>query len=566
MSEDVKRSKVEIIKETSRQLRGTLAEELQTDHEFCSDSEQLLKPHGIYQQDDRDHRKDKNADGTAKGKQFIFMVRTAIPGGKVTAKQFLDHFELCEKYGNGTLRVTTRQGFQLHGVIKKNLKAAVRGINDTLLTTLAACGDVKRNVMACPAPIKNSPAHDQMQALADELAEHLKPRTTAYHEIWLTDSDGERTNVAEFKPVDEPIYGATYLPRKFKIGLTLPDDNCIDVYTHDLGFIAVVNGKTIEGYNVVVGGGMGRTPSAEKTFVALAQPLAFVRPDQVIGVAEAIVKVQRDYGNRVDRKVARLKYLLHERGLEWFRSKVVEYYGQNLPAPRNVDVTDVDDHIGWHEQGDGKLFLGINVECGRIKDEGNLRIKTGLKKILKTYGMPARLTALQGVILCDIDPKNRGEITQILIDHGIKQDHELTLIRRYSIACPAFPTCGLAVTESERILPDVIDRLEVEMARLGISGDRISVHMTGCPNGCARPYTPDIGFVGKTLGKYTIFLGGNVQGTRLAYIYKDMIPEADIVTAVTPALNYYKANRLSGETFGDFCHRKGAADLQEHGS
>ena len=566
MTEEAKRSKVELIKEASHQLRGTLAEELKNDHEFCADSEQLLKPHGIYQQDDRDQRKAKNADGTAKGKQFIFMVRTAVPGGKVTATQFLDHFDLCDRYGNGTLRVTTRQGFQLHGVIKSNLKAAVKGINDTLLTTLAACGDVKRNVMACPAPIKNSPVHDQMQDLADELAEHLKPRTTAYHEIWLTDEEGERTNVAEFKPIEEPIYGNLYLPRKFKIALALPEDNCVDLYTNDLGFLAVVEGHVIKGYNALVGGGMGKTPAAEKTFVALALPMAFVTPDQVVAVSEAIVKVQRDFGNREDRKVARLKYLIHNRGLDWFKAKVEEYYGQALPAPLDVDVTDVDDHIGWHPQGDGKLFLGINIECGRIKDEGNLRIKTALRTILRKYGMETRLTALQGVILCDIDPKDQADINQLLADHGVKQDHELTLLRRYSIACPAFPTCGLAVTESERVLPSVIDRLEVEMARLGIAGDRISVHMTGCPNGCARPYTPDIGYVGKTLGKYTIYLGGNVQGTRMAYIYKDLIPEADIVTAVIPALNYYKANRQAGESFGDFCHRKGVADLKEFGS
>ncbi|MDB5347552.1 MAG: sir 1 [Schlesneria sp.] len=566
MSEELKLSKIEVLKENSHQLRGTLAEELKTEAAFCADSEQLLKPHGIYQQDDRDHRKDKKEDGTAKGKQYIFMVRSAVPGGRVTTKQFLDHLDLCDKYGNGTLRVTTRQGFQLHGVIKSNLKAAVQGINDTLLTTLAACGDVKRNVMACPAPIKNNPAHNQMQALATELAEHLKPRTTAYHEIWLTDDNGERTNVAEFKPVEEPIYGKLYLPRKFKIALALPEDNCIDLYTNDLGLLAIVEDNQVVGYNVLVGGGMGKTPSAEKTFVALAKPMAFVRPEQVIAVSEAIVKVQRDFGNREDRKIARLKYLIHNRGLEWFKEKVEEYYGQPLAAPRDVEVTDVDDHIGWFEQGDGKLFLGINIECGRIKDEGDLRIKTGLRAILNKYGMETRLTALQSVILCDIDPADRADISKMLAEHGIKQDHELTLLRRYSIACPAFPTCGLSITESERALPGIIDHLEVEMARLGIGSDRISVHMTGCPNGCARPYTPDIGLVGKALGKYTIFLGGNAQGTRLAFIYKDMIPEAEVASAVAPALNYYKANRHSGESFGDFCHRKGLEDLLQHAS
>ena len=573
MSEEVKRSVVEVIKEGSRQLRGTLAEELRHDHEFCKDSEHLIKNHGVYQQDDRDVRKAKNADGTPKGKQHIFMVRTRIPGGKVSAKQFLAHLDICDQHANGTLRVTSRQGFQLHGVIKSHLQSAVQAINSTLLTTLAACGDVERNVMCCPAPIKNNAVHDQMQAMADAIAEHLKPRTTAYHEIWLTDDSGESKNVAtEFTPVHEPIYGTVYLPRKFKTAIALPEDNCIDIYTQDLGFLAIVEGDRIVGYNVLVGGGQGKTPSAEKTFIAIAQKLAFVTPEQVVGVAEAVVKVQRDFGNREDRKVARLKYTIHNHGLDWFKSKVEEYYGQSLPAPRDVDVTDVDDHIGWHEQGDGKLFLGINIECGRIKDEGSLRIKTGLRAILNKYGMQTRLTALQSVILCDIDPQDKADIVQMLVDHGIKQDHELTLIRRYSIACPAFPTCGLSITESERVLPGLIDELEVEMAKLGIKHDRISVHMTGCPNGCARPYTPDIGLVGKAagvggaMGKYTIFLGGNVQGTRLAYIYKDSVPQAAVVSALVPALQYYKANRQSGEAVGDFCHRKGVADLQQHAS
>ena len=576
MSDEVKRSAVEVIKEGSHQLRGTLAEELLHDHEFCKDSEHLIKNHGIYQQDNRDVRKAKNDDGTAKGKQYIFMVRTRVPGGKVSAKQFLAHLDLCDQYANETLRVTTRQGFQLHGVLKHDLKTAVRGLNDTLLTTLAACGDVERNVMCCPAPIKNDLVHDQMQAMADAIAAHLKPRTTAYHEIWLTDEAGEKTNVATgFAPVDEPIYGTVYLPRKFKTAIALPEDNCIDIYTQDLGFLAIVEPdaagtRQIVGYNVLVGGGQGKTPSAEKTFVAIAQKLAFVTPDQVVKVAEAIVKVQRDFGNREDRKVARLKYTIHNHGLDWFKAKVEEYFGQSLPAPRDIDVTDVDDHIGWHEQGDGKLFLGINIECGRIKDEGSLRIKSGLRAILTKYGMETRLTALQAVLLCNIDPQDKADIIALLADHGIKQDHELTLLRRYSIACPAFPTCGLSITEAERALPSIIDELEVEMAKLGIKGDRISVHMTGCPNGCARPYTPDIGLVGKqagvggALGKYTVYLGGNAQGTRLAFIYKDSVPQADIAATLVAPLQHYKANRLPGEAFGDFCHRKGLADLQQH--
>lgn len=566
MTDATKLSKVEHIKIESRQLRGTLGPEImsEVDH-FCSDSEQLLKPHGMYQQDDRDERKAKNADGTAKGKQYMMMVRTRIPGGRVSAEQFLAHLDLCEQYGNGTLRVTTRQGFQLHGVIKHNLKAAVQGINRTLLTTKGACGDNNRNVMCCPAPFKNNAVFDDMQAVGEQLAQHFTAKSTAYHEIFLTDDSGTTQNVAEWQPVEEPIYGKTYLPRKFKIGICLPEDNCIDIYTQDLGFLAVVEGGKIVGYNVLVGGGMGVTPSAAKTFPAVAKKLAYIQPEQVIGVAEAIVKVQRDFGNREDRKRARMKYLIHDWGIEAFKAKVEEYYGQPLPAPHAADVTGVDDHIGWHEQGDGKLFLGINIETGRIKDEGELRIKTGLRTIIQKYGMPTRLTALQSVILCDINPNDKADINKLLAEHGIKQDHELTLVRRYSIACPAFPTCGLSITESERALPGVIDQLEVELSKLGLLAEKIAVHMTGCPNGCARPYTPDIGLVGKTLGKYTIYLGGNAEGTRLGFIYQDLVPQDDIVKVLSPVLLQYKAERKPGESFGDFCARLGKEALKVEG-
>ncbi len=562
MSTEVELSKVEHLKEGSRQLRGTIAEELKSAEPFTDDAANLLKHHGSYQQDDRDHRKDKNPDGTAKGKQYICMVRTRIPGGKVTAEQFLAELDLCDKYGNGTLRVTTRQGFQLHGVLKGNLKRTVKAINDTMLTTLAACGDVERNVMCCPAPHANNRVRQEMQEMADRVAEHLKPQTTAYYEIWLTDEHGEKTNVAEFQPVEEPIYGARYLPRKFKTAFALPEDNCVEIYSNDLGFLAIVENDKIVGYNVLVGGGMGVTPSAQKTFPAVAKKLAYITPGQVIGVAEAIVKVQRDFGNRSDRKVARLKYLIHDWGVEKFKAKVEEYYGQSLRNPHPTDVTGADDHIGWHEQGDGKLFLGINIENGRIKDEGDLRIKTGLRAILQKYKMRTRLTALQGVILCDIDPANRDDINAMLKSHGIKQDHELTLTRRYAIACPAFPTCGLSITESERALPGIIDKLEAELARLGIPNERISVHMTGCPNGCARPYTPEIGLVGKTVGKYTIFVGGNAEGTRLNFLYKDLVPQDDIVPTLAPLLARFKAERRNGECFGDFCHRQGQAVLE----
>lgn len=556
MTEETKRSKLETLKETSRQLRGTIAEELANgDNCFSGDASQLLKHHGTYQQDDRDDRADKSVDG----KSYMFMVRTRIPGGKVTAEQLLDELDLCERYGNETLRITTRQGLQLHGVLKEDLREAIRGINEAKLTTLAACGDVSRNVMCCPAPHKNSPVHEEMQRMADAIAEHLKPRTTAYYEIWLRDENSEDAGekVHEFKPVEEPIYGEHYLPRKFKVGVALPEDNCIDLYTQDLGFLAIVENEKIVGYNVLVGGGMGMTPAKKDTYPAVAKRMTYVTPEQVLGVAEAIVKVQRDFGNRADRKVARMKYLIADWGLERFKAKVEEYFGGPLPEPHPADVTDVDDHIGWHPQGDGKWYLGINVENGRIKNEGELRLKTGLRTILTKYGMPGRLTALQGLILCDIEDAWRDDINAILAENGIRQEHELTLARRYAMACPALPTCGLSVTESERVMPGVIDQIDTELARHGLSGERVAVHMTGCPNGCARPYTPDIGLVGKAKLKYTLYLGGNAPGTRLAFLYKDMVPLEEIGRTLSPIFALFKSERQPGESFGDYCNRKG---------
>ncbi|MBW3541162.1 MAG: NADPH-dependent assimilatory sulfite reductase hemoprotein subunit [Planctomycetes bacterium] len=550
-------SGVEHLKEGSRQLRGTLAEELAGDADHISkEASQLLKFHGSYQQDDRDERsapgrKDKS------DKAWMFMVRTRVPGGKISAEQLLAELDLGEKYGNGTLRITTRQGLQLHGVLKQNLKSAIREINHTQLTTLAACGDVERNVMCCPAPLRNNAVRDEMQRMADRVAEHLKPRTTAYYEIWIEDGAGERTDVTEFKPVEEPIYGTRYLPRKFKTAFALPEDNCVDVYSNDLGFLAIVERDAIVGYNVVVGGSMGVTPAQKHTFPAIAKRMTFVTPEQVLDVAEAIVKVQRDFGNRADRKVARMKYLIANWGIEKFKSKVEEYYGHKLPEPHPADVTDVDDHMGWHEQGDGRWFLGVNVENGRIKDQGDLRVKTALRTILEKYRLPARLTPMQGVLLCDVAPNQRGEIDRVLADHGVPAASELTLARRYSMACPALPTCGLSVTESERVMPQAMDQIEAELARQGLSGERIAVHMTGCPNGCARPYTPDIGLVGKGKLKYTLFLGGNAEGTRMAFLYRDLVGLDELGETLSPLFGYWKAERVNGESFGNFCHRVG---------
>ena len=556
MAEPGKASKAEAIKENSRQLYGEIRDEVENDEaKFSGESAALLKFHGTYQQDDRDNR------GKG-GKDYMFMVRTRIPGGKLTAAQVLAELDLCERYGNGTLRITDRQGFQLHGVVKGDLEGAIRGINESKLTTLGACGDLNRNVMCCPAPYADSPVHREMQATAEALANHFKPQTSAYYEIWLRDGD-EREKVHEYTAVEEPIYGKAYLPRKFKMAIALPEDNCIDVYTHDLGLIAVVEDEAIVGYNVLVGGGMGMTPAKKHTFPAIARRMAYIAPGEVIAVAEAVVKVQRDFGRRDDRSLARLKYLIADWGLERFKAKVEEYYGQALAEPHAADVTGVDDHLGWHEQGDGKLFLGLNVDNGRIKDEGNFRLKTALREVLGKYGMDCRNTALQGLILCDIEPSTREEIEQTFRAHGVPLAEEISLTRRYAIACPAYPTCGLAVTESERVMPAVLADIEAELERQGLGGERVSIHMTGCPNGCARPYTPDVGLVGKSRGKYTLYLGGNAEGTRLAFLHADQVPQEEIASRLSPVLAAYRSGRENGESFGDYCHRQGQAVLAE---
>jgi sulfite reductase (ferredoxin) len=462
------------------------------------------------------------------------------------------------------------------------LHKTIHRINEVQLSTLAACGDVERNVMCCPAPHRNDPVHDEMQALADRLAAHLAPQTRAYHEIWIRDPEtgddqlvgGGKPSVGELgdlpsgngKLDHEPIYGPTYLPRKFKTGIGLPGDNCIDIYANDLGFMAICEDFKIIGYNVLVGGGMGVVPSAAKTFPAVAKRMAFVRPDQVVDVATQIIKVQRDFGNRADRKVARLKYLIHNWRLERFKAKVEEYYGQKLPDPHPDDVHGFDDHLGWHDQGDGRWFYGLNIENGRIGDSEHSdgpRLKSALREICRTYRPGIRLTAHQSLLFTDVLPQDQSGFEEILRNHRVKLSHEISNVRRWSMACVAWPTCGLAITEAERALPPMLDQLEVDLAKLGLSSDVFTLRMTGCPNGCARPYNCDIGLVGRTAGKYTMFVGGRLLGDRLNFMYKDMVPAADVVPTLLPLFAYFKTARENGETFGDFCLRKGAEDLRD---
>lgn len=563
MATEEKLNPVEEAKINSRFLRGEIGQELVdgNDH-FGKDSVHLLKTHGTYQQDDRDARSAGKGEGGKSEKSFIFMVRTRVPGGKITSEQMLVELAIGDELGNSTIRLTTRQGIQHHGIPKRSLKDTIAYINAIKLTTLAACGDVNRNVMCCPAPHRHDSVHDELQRLTDEIAEHFRPKTQAYYDIWIRDpADGEEVPLQSAMPNVEPIYGPTYLPRKFKMAVGLPDDNCVDLYANDLGLMAIVESKKIVGYNVLVGGGFGVTPAAKKTFPAVAKRMAYCEAKDVIAVAEAVVKVQRDFGNRDDRKRARLKYLIADQGLAWFKAKVEEYCGLKLADPHPADVTGFDDHLGWSAQGDGKWFYGLNVENGRVKDEGEFRLKAALYEICTTIKPDMRITAHQSILFCDLTAEQKPELEKILREHGVKLSHEISAVRRWSMACVAWPTCGLSITEAERSLPGVIDQLEVELAKLGLDSEKFTVRMTGCPNGCARPYNSDIGLVGRSPGQYTLYLGGRLLGDRLNVLYKDKVPEEDLIATLVPVFTYFKQERTPGETFGDFCHRKGPEDV-----
>jgi sulfite reductase (ferredoxin) len=557
-----KLSAVELIKTASRYLRGTIGEELQSEStHFGKDDLQLLKFHGTYQQDDREARGAATESGKSE-KQYSFMVRSRIPAGIMTAEQLLAHLNICDTIGNSTLKITTRQGLQLHGILKQDLRECMQQINHSMLTTLSACGDVNRNTMACPAPYRDQ-IRPAVQQLAFALSDHLSPRTKSYYELWLKDlATGEESLEGGSDEEVEPIYGKTYLPRKFKTAIAISDDNCTDVYTNCLGFIAVVRDGIVIGYNVVVGGGLGVTPSAKKTFPRLASRMAFVTPEQAVAVAEAIVKVQRDFGYRDDRKRARLKYLIHDKGVEWFRSQVEEYYGTKLADCTPDDVTEHCDHMGWDEQGDGRWFYGFNVENGRLYDDENRAWKMALREVCETFQPEIRLTAHQSLLFCNIEPGDRTKLEQLIKKRGLPLTHEISNARRWSIACVAMPTCGLAITESERVLPSVIDEMEKVLLELGLDKELFTVRMTGCPNGCARPYNADIGLVGKAKGKYTMYIGGARLGTRLAYIYKDMVPLESLVPTLRPLFEAFKEQQLEKESFGDFCARIGQSAAQ----
>jgi sulfite reductase (NADPH) hemoprotein beta-component len=552
MAKDSKQlSANERIKEASNYLRGTLAEGLldQATGSIVEDDAQLVKFHGMYLQDDRDLRAERAKKKMEKA--FSFMVRMRIPGGVCTPAQWLALDDVARQYGNGTLRLTTRQSIQFHGIIKSNLKSTMKAIDDALLGTIAACGDVNRNVMCNPNPYQ-SRAHAAALNLARSIADHLMPRTPAYREIWL---DGQRIAGGEDEVV-EPIYGKTYLPRKFKTVIAVPPSNDVDIYAHDLGFIAIVGDDgEVEGWNVTVGGGMGMTHGEPHTYPRTADHLGFCSTADAVTVAEAVVTVQRDWGDRTDRKHARLKYTIEDRGLANFRAEVERRIGKPLEEPRPFTFTSMGDRYGWVEDENGRSHLTLFIENGRVQDLPGAPMMTGLRRIAQIHDGDFRLTANQNVIIANVAPETRAEIERLAAEHGLVGP--LSGLKKNSMACVALPTCGLALAESERYLPTLVRELEERLAALGLADDEIVIRMTGCPNGCARPYLAEIGLVGKGPGRYNLYLGSPFDGSRMSKLYGEDLDHAGILAALDPLFAAYAKERNPGERFGDFTVRAG---------
>ncbi len=566
MTEAVKKlSGVENIKLASKHLKGNIIAEMAdiSSDQVSDETYELLKFHGSYFGYDRDSATERKKAGL--DKEYEFMVRVKCPGGRMSAAQYLALDVLSEKYANGTLRITTRETFQFHCVKKTSMKPLISDINHLLLSTLGGCGDITRNIITCPAPIKDL-IHARLEKDCYHLASHLAPKSNSYYEVWL---DGQMVHDYKFNPlpndsgVAEPLYGDTYMPRKFKVALAVPEDNCMDALSNDLAILSLFNGGEHVGYNFAIGGSLGMKHNNPKTYPYLAKPVIYVPKELLIPATEAVVKLQRDYGDRSDRQHARLKYLIAEKGVAWAKAELEKYIGREMDAPKSMPKFDVEDHMGWHEQLDGKWFLGVPVSSGRIIDRENEQIRTGLRAVILEYGMNIVLTADQNIILCDIETGEKARIEKILHDHGIKLFEDVTLAYRNMLACVALPTCGKALAEAERIKLPLVAEIEKEMAKHGVGEEKISIRIAGCPNGCSRATIGDIGIIGRTPEHYALYIGGDFAGTRLNEKIFDKVPYDALPQTLSPMFALWNKERVSGEEFGDFCTRYGIEKVKQ---
>ncbi len=541
-------SPVESIKLKSRGLRGNLAEDMENavTGSISADNMTLIKFHGSYVQDDRDRRAERELKKLEWA--YSFMIRLRLPGGELSASQWLELTRLCDEYASGVIKITTRQTIQIHGIVKANVKPTMQWFRDLGIDTIAACGDVNRNVMAGADPTL-SPFHEEVFRFAQRISEHLLPKTKAYSEIWL---DGEKLKGDE--PEEDPLYLQHYLPRKFKIGIAIPPHNDTDVFTNDLGLIAIEENGAFTGFNVAIGGGMGTTHGNRDTYARLATVIGFVPKDKLLDCAWHIVAVQRDVGNRSDRKFSRLKYTVDRVGVDAYKAEVEKRQGFAFEPEKPFTFIERVDHYGWLVDQNGKHFYSLFVESGRVMDHLNYAVKSALKECAATGFCQFRFTSNQHVMLTFIEKEHRPAIESILARHGIDPDR-FSNLRKDSLACVALNTCGLALAEAQRYLPSLITRIEEILAKHKLQDDPFSIRMTGCPNGCARPWAAEIGFIGKSLGLYNLYLGGNATGTRLNRLYKENLDEAQILQTLDELFAEYAKHRSMGERFGDFIHR-----------
>jgi sulfite reductase (NADPH) hemoprotein beta-component len=548
MSDDKPVTEVEDIKAASRHLRGTIEEGLAnpvTGALFAPDT-QLSKFHGFYQQDDRDLRDERRHQKLEP--LHSFMLRARVPGGVIKAGQWKAIDQVARNLSGGSIRLTTRQTFQYHGILKKNVKPLIQGINNAMIDSIAACGDVNRNVLCNTNPMR-SDLHEGIYRDAVAISEHLLPNTAAYHEIWL-----DQEKIVDFEEEKEPIYGDTYLPRKFKIAIAIPPHNDVDVNGNDLSFVAIIEKGKLKGYDVLVGGGMGSTHSEADTYPQIAKNIGFIKPDAVCQIAEAVVTTQRDFGDRTNRKHARLKYTIDDMGVDKFSKHVEERSGITLAEAEPYEFTMHSDRYGWIENSDGTWNLTLFIEHGRIADlPGKPQMMTGVLKIADVHGGDFRMTATQNLIIAQVDAKKKDHVEELAREYGLLV--EASVLRQNSMACVAFPTCALAMAEAERYLPDLIGKLETMVDKYGLSEQPIVIRMTGCPNGCARPFLAEIAFVGKAPGKYNLYLGGDGKGTRLVKLYRENIGEDQILEELEPLIKSYSKERNNGEGFGDYLVR-----------
>lgn len=554
MEEEVQAAKaqsaVESVKAHSSGLRGTIADELRNEHAFFSaDAQTLLKFHGVYTQDDRDQRSILKRAG--KDLAHMCMIRLAPPGGRLTSAQYIAFDGLADRLGNSTLRITTRQGIQYHFVAKSDLHELIATVNAHLVSTYAACGDVVRNVTSCPSR-KTRVRGTDLDSLADELSRRYKPASSAYYELWV---DGEKVNNADLDaPTEEEwLYGSTYLPRKFKIGLATTVDNCVDVLTNDIGLI--VDADDPQRILVTVGGGLGRSHYDETTLALLAQPLAWIERSDLIALCDAIILMQRDHGNREDRAHARLKYLVKGWGIDKVRAYLSDSTGIQLAPAQLPNFEEDDDHLGVSIDGDGTFSYGLKVPNGRVANFQENKVKDALAKIAKERAPELRLTAKEDILLTGLDSEGLKRIEAILSESDAVASERYPELARRSFACVALPTCGLALAESERYLPELLEQLGAVLSELELQDQPLELRMTGCPNGCARPYSAEIGIVGRSKNSYDIHLGASRDGTRISELWARDVHKNDLVSSLRPILELYRADRKPDESFGDFCAR-----------